>query len=417
MKKTLTTTFAVYFHLKIASEKDGKMPIYARITVNGKRIELSARNLIEPFHWDKKRGAAKPLNDSYKKLNNFLEQTRSSYFECYREMCLQKLEITTENFKKEYFGYNCDEYTLLKLINYHNIDMKELISWGTMKNYHTTQKYLEKFLREKMKREDIPLDKINYKFIVDFEYYLKTYIPTDHQKRIGNNGIMKHMERFKKMINMALKNEWMEKNPFKAYKLKFIKFERGYLTESELKNLEEKNFTIERLQNVMDLFIFSCYTGLSYIDAIHLTPSNIVTGIDGERWINTQRRKTNISVKVPVLPKASEIIDKYSNDPRCQSDESLLPRISNQKLNSYLKEIADLCNIKKNLTFHLARHTFATTITLSNGVPIESVSKMLGHSKISTTQIYAKVIERKLSEDMHKLKEKLSVKYNQMQKM
>ena len=187
----------------------------------------------------------------------------------------------------------------------------------------------------------------------------------------------------------------MEKDPFKAYKLKFVKYERGYLNDDELKILEEKEFSIERLQSVKNLFIFSCYTGLAYIDTVGLVPSNIVKGIDGESWIVTHRVKTKTPVKVPLLPKALEIIEKYKANPRCIAEGSLLPKMSNQKLNGYLKEIADLCNIQKRLTFHLARHTFATTVTLSNGVPIESVSKMLGHTKISTTQVYAKVIERK----------------------
>ena len=218
------------------------------------------------------------------------------------------------------------------------------------------------------------------------------------------------MERFRKMINVALKNEWMQKDPFKAYKLKFIKFERGYLTEDELHKLENKEFKIERLRMVKDLFIFSCYTGLAYIDTVTLTRASVVKGIDAESWIITQRTKTKTPVKVPLLPKAMEIIESYRNHPKCLAEETLLPCLSNQKLNGYLKEMADLCGIEKNLTFHLARHTFATTITLSNGVPIESVSKMLGHTKITTTQVYAKVIERKLSEDMFLLKRKLSEK-------
>ncbi|MEP7233279.1 MAG: site-specific integrase [Ginsengibacter sp.] len=412
MNETITTTFNVVFHLRNTVQKDGQLPIYARITINGKRIELSVKQMMNPLHWNERRGAAKAINDEYKKLNNYLDQLKSSYVSCYREMALQKKEITTETFKMEFFGDADSEYTLLKLVNYHNIDMKASISPGTMKNYYTTQKYLEKFLREKRKLTDIGLSNINYKFVTDFEYYLRTYIPTDHQKRLGNNGVMKHMERFRKMINVALKNEWMEKDPFKAYKLKFVKYERGYLNDDELKLLEEKEFGIERLQSVMDLFIFSCYTGLAYIDTFCLTPSNIVKGVDGESWLITHRVKTKTPVKVPLLPKALEIIEKYKTNPRCIAEGSPLPKMSNQNLNGYLKEIADLCGIQKRLTFHLARHTFATTVTLSNGVPIESVSKMLGHTKISTTQVYAKVIERKLSEDMLLLKRKLLDKAN-----
>ena len=401
-----TNTFTVIFHLRNRELLNGKFPVYARITINKRRIQLSVKQMMNPDNWDEKLGLAKPISEEYIQFNNYLEQLKSTYFACYREMVLQKKEISTESFRKIYYGIEDDEYTLSKLMNYHNVDMKESVSWGTMKNYYTTRKYLEKFLKERQKVKDINLKNINYKFVTDFEYYLRTYIPLDHQKSLHNNGIMKHMERFRKMINVALKNEWMEKDPFKAYKLKFVKFERGYLTECELDELEQKEFAIERLQIVKDLFIFSCYTGLAYIDTITLTPAQIIKGIDGEKWLITQRTKTKTPVKVPLLPKATEIIEKYRTNPKCLAEGSLLPNLSNQRLNGYLKEIADLCGFQKNLTFHLARHTFATTVTLSNGVPIESVSKMLGHTKISTTQVYAKVIEKKLSEDMLSLKAK-----------
>ena len=403
----LTSTFTVIFHLQNTGNSGEKLPVYARITINKQRIELSVKQMINPLHWNEKRGIAKPLNEEYRQFNNYLEQLKSTYYECYREMIIKKKEITTYTFKKAYFGEEEDEYTLRKLMNYHNIDMRESVSWGTMKNYFTTQKYLEKFLKDRRKVNDINLKNINYQFVTDFEYYLKTYKPLDHQKPLLNNGVMKHMERFRKMINVALKNEWMEKDPFKAYKLKFVKFERGYLTEFELEALEQKEFKIERLQIVKDLFIFSCYTGLAYIDTVTLTPENIIRGIDSETWLMAQRTKTKTPVKVPLLHRATEIIEKYGNNPKCLAEGSLLPQLSNQRLNGYLKEIADLCGIEKNLTFHLAGHTFATTVTLSNGVPIESVSKMLGHTKISTTQVYAKVIERKLSDDMLLLKKKL----------
>jgi site-specific recombinase XerD len=225
-----------------------------------------------------------------------------------------------------------------------------------------------------------------------------------------NNTVMKHIERLRKMIKMAIRYEWLEKDPFIAFKQKFHRFERGYLSEEELKIIEEKEFTIARLQHVKDLFIFSCYTGLSYIDLIQLSPENIQIGIDKKFWLFTSREKTDNPVRIPILPVAMDIINKYKTDPKALVYNRLFPPISNQKLNSYLKEIANLCQISKNFTFHLARHTFATTVTLTNGVPIESVSKMLGHSKISTTQIYAKVVEKKLSEDMEKLKKRLNEK-------
>jgi site-specific recombinase XerD len=224
---------------------------------------------------------------------------------------------------------------------------------------------------------------------------------------MGNNTVMKHIERFRKMINVAIRMEWLERDPFAAYQQKFERVEREYLSKEELAKIEFRDLKIVRLQWVRDLFVFSCYTGLAYIDVMRLTPGNITKGMDGELWLITNRQKTSNPVRVPLLPKALEIIDQYKGHPRALAEGTLFPNISNQKLNSYLKEIADLCDINKNLTFHLARHTFATTVTLTNGVPIESVSKMLGHSTITTTQIYAKVIEKKLSDDMKDLKQKL----------
>ncbi|TDH27065.1 site-specific integrase [Segetibacter sp. 3557_3] len=402
-----SNTFNVVFHLRKVQTSAGLLPIYARITINTKRIEFSLKHQIQPSHWNEGRGMAKPIRDEYRNLNNYLEQMRSSLVACYREMTLSKKVVDTKSFKEAYFGKEKEEFTLCKLVNYHNNDMKESLSWGTMKNYHTTQKYLQIFMKQRLKVADIPINEITYRFVTEFEYYLKTYKPLDHHKPLNNNGVMKHMERFRKMINVALKNEWMVKDPFKAYKLKFTRYERGYLTREELTRLENKDFKLERMQVVKDLFVFACYTGFAYIDAINLKPENLIIGIDKEYWVMTERKKTSTPVKVPLLPKAMEILERYRNNAKCNAEGTLLPKMTNQKLNSYLKELADVCEIEKNFTFHLARHTFATTVTLSNGVPMESVSKMLGHTKISTTQVYAKVVERKLSDDMKLLREKL----------
>jgi site-specific recombinase XerD len=285
--------------------------------------------------------------------------------------------------------------------------LKETLEWGTMKNYYTTKKYVQLFLTEKLKTKDIFLSQLSYKFIVDFELFIKAHQPLDHHKPCGQNTVMKHIERFRKIINIAVKYEWLNKDPFAQFKPSFTKTTRQCLTQDELKRIESKLFSIERLQLVKDLFVFSCYTGLAYIDVMTLSPEHITIGLDGGRWLCTSRKKTDNEVRVPLLPKALELIEKYKGHPKASHQNKLFPNISNQKMNSYLKEIADLCGIQKNLTFHLARHTFATTITLTNGVPIETVSKLLGHSSIRTTQIYAKVIEKKVSDDMVILKQKL----------
>ena len=227
---------------------------------------------------------------------------------------------------------------------------------------------------------------------------------------------MKHLERLKKMLNLAVKIGWMTKNPFDSFKFRFEKYERQYLSKRELEILEATTFTRSSLEKVKDIFVFSCYSGLSYVDIKELVPDQIVKGIDGINWIYTKRQKTNETVKVPLLPKAQEILSLYLNQKDFPESEPIFPVFSNQKVNKYLKEIMEQLNIRKTITFHSARHTFATTITLSNGVPIETVSKLLGHTKLSTTQIYARVLETKVSSDMLLLKEKMDKAANEAQR-
>ena len=250
---------------------------------------------------------------------------------------------------------------------------------------------------------------MNYKFLTDFDLFMRAYKQKDQKRPCEQNTIMKHIERFRKVINMAIRNEWLEGDPFMKFKPTFIKTSRQFLTADELSAIEKKEFNIVRLQYAKDIFVFSCYTGLAYIDVFNLNQKNIVRGIDGGYWLYTSRKKTDVPVDIPLLPAPLAIIEKYKNDPRVLASGKLIPSYSNQKLNSYLGEIADLCEIEKHLTSHIARHTFATTVTLCNGVPMETVSKLLGHISIKTTQIYAKVIEQKVSDDMNKLRKKLVI--------
>lgn len=377
------------------------------MTINKRRIDFSIKRKIDTLSWHEQKGRAKPISEENIMLNSLLEQIRSKIVNHYQELILEGKKITIKAIKNKYFGIEENESTLQKLVTYHNDVMKKVLATGTLKNYYTTQKYLERFVTKITGEDDIGLSEINYKFITDFEFFLRSWKPVDHQRPLNNNGVMKHMERFQKLINLAKKLEWIKTDPFANYSLKFEKVIRDFLTLDELTRIEEKEFKIQRLQQVKDLFVFSCYTGLSYIDLVNLKPDNITIGIDGMKWINTTRQKSMNQVKVPLLPKAIEILEKYKIQPKVLNENKLLPGFSNQKLNTYLKEIADLCEINKNLTFHIARHTFATTVTLTNGVPIESISKMLGHTKLSTTQIYAKVIETKVSHDMSALKYKL----------
>ncbi len=404
-----SNTFGIQFVIRLSKQKkDDPATVFARISVNGRRCEISLKKKVNPQNWDDAKGKARGTKDEIRKLNEHIERVRTLIADGYHQLVQQKKVITVDAVKSLFVGADDNEITLIKLGEYHNTEMKDKLADGTMKNYYTTQKYIAKFLKDKYHRNDISLAELNYKFILDFETFLSKHQPKDHQKPLHNNGIMKHIERLCKMVNMAITMDWLEKDPFSKYKQHFDKVERFYLTKEELSSIEKKKFTIERLQVVKDLFLFSCYTGLAYIDTMNLTAGNIVKGIDGNDWLITSRQKTDTDVRIPLLPQAEELIKKYYNHPKAVNYGTLFPVISNQKMNAYLKEIADLCNINKAITFHIARHTFATTVTLSNGVPIESVSKMLGHTTIRSTQVYAKVVEQKLSEDMQNLKKRMA---------
>ena len=409
-------TFGIQFVIRKHRIKDDKAPIYARVTVNRERAEISIKKRIHVDNWNNGRGMAKGKSPEISRLNSYLEQIRYQLTECYQELVVNKEAITPEAIKNKFLGVEDSGETLKGLIEYHNTGMDSNLRWGTLKNYKTTEKYIEKFLKQKFKRKDIDLVELNYKFITDFEHFLRKYQPEDHHLPMGNNTVMKHIERLRKMTNLAVRLGWLDKDPFVAYRLSFKRVEREFLTQLELDTIKKKQFKIKRLQYVKDLFVFSCYTGLSYIDVMNLQPNNIRIGINGMNWIITQREKTMTPVRIPILSQAQVLIDKYKDHPRSANKGTIFPNISNQKLNSYLKEIADVCEIDKNLTFHVARHTFATTVTLTNGVPIESVSKMLGHTDLKTTQIYAKVVEKKISDDMANLEAYLSGEKSQKKK-
>lgn len=400
-------SFGIYFTVRPDKIKEGKVPVYVCITVNRKKIFMALKNWVNLKQWDTRKGSGKASSEEGKKLNNYLEDIRNELGDCYRALQVNRKIITADSIKQAFQRTGEEEHTLKKLVNYHNTTASNTLAWGTLKNYFTTQKYLELFLKDQMKAKDLHLSELNYKFIQDFEYFLRNYQPIDHHAGMSNNGVMKHLERLRKMLALAMRLEWITRDPFEKYQMKFVKVDKEFLTAQELQTMEDKDLKIERIAVVRDLFVFCCYTGLAYIDVMNLTPDHIIKGIDDKDWIKTSRQKTNISVNIPILPKGLNILEKYNGNIRAKSRGTLFPVISNQKVNSYLKEIADLCGIRKNLTFHIARHTFATTVTLSNGVPIETVSKMLGHTKIATTQIYARVLERKVSEDMANLQKKL----------
>ena len=403
------STFTIIFFTRKSRSNLNQLSIYVRITVNGKRSEMSLKRSIEQNQWDSTKNRGKGNSETTRILNVYLDGVYNKLLQCHKELIEEDKVLSSDAIKSRYLGEDDNSKTLKELIAYHNGNMIHVLKVGTMKNYYTTERYLQKFLRKK-RIKDIYLKQLNFRFITDFEHYLRTYKNSKKQLMLSNNGVMKHLERFKKMINLAIKLEWMHKNPFSQFQLKYDKYDRAYLNERELELLENTEFKRERLQKIKDCFVFSCYTGLSYIDVKELTESNIVKGIDNNNWIYTKREKTDEQVKVPILPKAWSIIEKYRDIQETDFTTNVLPISSNQKTNTYLKEIVKACGIHKNISFHVARHTFATTVMLSNGVPIETVSKLLGHAKLSTTQIYARVVETKISEDINNLLERFKKK-------
>ncbi|MGJ5641533.1 site-specific integrase [Formosa sp. S-31] len=402
------STFNLLFWVNTSRIKNNEVSLYARITVDGKRTNISLNRKITLSLWDSNKGKAKGSNQESKALNKYLDQLRAKIYQSYEDLISEEKLITAQLIKSRFLGEDRNFKTLLELFEYHNEISKEKLTSHTLRHYKVTQGYLKKYLDIKLSTTDIKLRELSYGFIVDFEFFLKSYQPEDHQRKMGHNTAMKHLQRLRKMVTMAYHMEWIEKDPFVRFRTSLENKRRDYLSKSELVSLEKFNSSVGRLNLVRDLFLFSCYTGISFIDIHDLTAEHIMLGIDGNDWVISERQKTSTSIRVPLLPKAKVLVEKYKEHPRVMNSGGVFPKISNQKVNSYLKEIADLCKINKNLTFHIARHTFATTITLSNGVPIETVSKLLGHTKISTTQIYARVLDQKVSEDMGKLKEVLS---------
>lgn len=402
-----SSTFSILFWVYGKRAVNNKANIYIRVTLNGKRVNISLKKKINISTWDEKLQRANGTDKDSRILNLYLNEVQSKVYRIYEDFKREEIPFTSQMVKAKFLGEDKTRFSFQELVDYHNEKMQHKLHKNTMSQYKTSQRYMAEFILKEYKLNDIPLSDLEYSFIIGFEDFLRSYVPKSGQSKIGNNTAMKHIKRLRRMVTLAYRMKWIDRDPFVNFKMKIEKKERSFLTDSELLSIEDLSSSIERLMVVKDLFVFSCYTGISYVDIVQLSEDNIVIGIDGSPWIMAKRVKTGAPFKIPLLPKAATLIDRYKDHYRTNDTSSLLPKLSNQKLNSYLKEIADLCGIKKNLTFHMARHTFATTVTLSNGVPIETVSKLLGHTKLSTTQIYARVVERKVSEDMALLKSKI----------
>lgn len=402
-----TSVFILFYIKRVKVNAEGNCVIYTRVTVNRKRFEFSTGKSINPDNWSAEGSKAKGTTKEARLINDHLDHLKSKIIEAEKKLLKRDIELTTENLRNELLGIDTRKRMLIPIFKDHNKKVKELVgkefAAGTLERYETSLKHTVEFLEWKYQVSDIDITKIDHAFITDYEFFLRSV------RNCNNNTAVKYIKNFNKIIRICLANHWIDRNPFANYKAKVKEVERVYLTEGELQEIINKDLEIERLSIVRDIFIFSCFTGLAYIDVKNLTTSHISIGIDGDKWIFTHRQKTESASKIPILPIPQMIIDKYADYPECVIQGKLLPISSNQKMNAYLKEIAAICKIDKDLTFHIARHTFATTVTLTNGVPIESVSKMLGHKNLRTTQHYAKVLDKKVSDDMQILRAKFAV--------
>lgn len=398
---------SVLFYLKKSKMvADGTAPLYMRVTVDELRIELSAKYFIDPVKWSQGAGKVIGNTEEARKLNTYVRNMEQEVYEAHRQLIQEGKVITAETLKNKLLGKKEPIRSLIAIFQEHNMQVATLVGQeyapSTLTRYKTTLKHCMEFLKWKFHVKDIDVKDINHEFITSFEFYLRSV------RKCCNNSAVKYIKNFKKVIRICIANSWINKDPFVNYKSKVREVKRDYLSEEELEKISQKRFVSDRLNQVRDIFLFSCFTGLAYADVKKLKRSEINVGVDGGKWIFTSRQKTETASRIPLLPFTLQLLERYKDHPQCVIKDRVLPVPSNQKMNAYLKEIADICGITKQFTFHIARHTFATTVTLSNGVPIESVSKMLGHTNLRTTQHYAKILDKKVGDDMKILHDKFS---------
>lgn len=402
------TTFGLLFYIRRdKTNKKGEAPVFMRLTINGERADASIKRFIEPHAWNSAKGKANEKSRGGKDLNLYLDAISANILRIQRDLELDKKEVSAQIILNRYLGKEqLDRHTLMEVFRAHNEKCRALsgisLAPGTVIRYETSLRLTEAFLRTTYKKEDCYLDEITHQFVEDYDFYLRTV------RRCCHNTTTKYLLNFKKIIRIALAKGWMKKDPFAQVHFHFEPVEREFLEKQELKVLLNKEITITRLAQVRDIFCFCCLTGLAFMDVQQLKPEHLVADIHGKIWIRKARQKTKNMCNIPLLDEAQKIIDRYKEHPYCQTHGVLLPVCSNQKMNSYLKELADICGIRKNLSTHCARHTFAT-LTLASGATIDNVAKMLGHANVNMTRRYAKVLDSSIMRDMEVVAENMAL--------
>lgn len=402
------TTFGLLFYIRRdKTNKKGEAPVFMRLTINGERADASIKRFIEPHAWNSAKGKANEKSRGGKDLNLYLDAISANILRIQRDLELDKKEVSAQIILNRYLGKEqSDRHTLMEVFRAHNEKCRALsgisLAPGTVIRYETSLRLTEAFLRTTYKKEDCYLDEITHQFVEDYDFYLRTV------RRCCHNTTTKYLLNFKKIIRIALAKGWMKKDPFAQVHFHFEPVEREFLEKQELKVLLNKEITITRLAQVRDIFCFCCLTGLAFMDVQQLKPEHLVADIHGKIWIRKARQKTKNMCNIPLLDEAQKIINRYRDHPYCQTHGVLLPVCSNQKMNSYLKELADICGIRKNLSTHCARHTFAT-LTLASGATIDNVAKMLGHANVNMTRRYAKVLDSSILRDMEVVAENMAL--------
>ena len=400
----MRSTFKVLFYLKRnAPKKNGLIPVMCRITVNGKISQFSCKLDVEEKTWNIELGRVSGRSTVAQETNRMLDKIRVGINKAYQDICDKDNYVTAEKVRNTFLGMGMNHETLLAVFRQHNEDYEKQV--GKIKSlrsywkYCIVYKHLEEFIKQRYKVSDIALKELAPAFITDFELFLRT------EKNHCNNTVWSYMMPFRSIIFMAINNGWLQRDPFYAYSITKEETKRGFLSKEEINLLIKGTFKKPSYTLIRDLFIFCTFTGLSWTDMANLTKENLQTSFDGHLWIKTNRQKTGTESNIRLLDVAKHIIEKYDG---MTDDDKLLPVPCYVNCKNSIKVIAKKCGIEKNVTWHMSRHTYATTVCLSNDVPIETLSKMLGHRSIRTTQIYAKITAEKVSRDMEKLSKQIA---------
>lgn len=401
--------FVSFILRKNRGNKEGIAPVYVRFTMNDRRVQLSTGISVNTSKWDAKLQKCIGRSREAQVLNIKILKVKTDLYDIYNQLSAFEEDFDVSDIKSRMLKVDEGKYIgVVSVFDYYLDSMKDKLhksfSMETYKHYKSSKGRVEEFIKSQYKIKDYPVVKVDYNFLDKFDRYLKL------KYKVHQNTAWNYHKHLRRILNLSISLEYIEKNPYDKYKVRLDPTNREFLTLDELGRIEDKQFTLERLDLVKNIFVFACYTGLSYSDISKLHKRHLAIGEDGNEWLIIDRTKTSTRCRIPMLPKAKEILEAFKDYPSIIGTGKLLPVLSNQRLNSYLKEIADVCKIEKNLSMHMARHTFATSVTLSNGVPIETVSKILGHTSLKTTQIYAKILDKKISDDMSDLQIKLDKK-------